>query len=1011
MNQAAFKSQAVTLTRVLRGVTGRSSLLREACRGLAADVAILLRVSSSQGEQAAHEIVGAHPPEYCERFRGHVQEMRGWYADFVPSPDGFPGYARETPEESLRLEEENFADALVAFSERRIPEVFPQEDKSTGMTSGSNLAVQPRYELMLLKHETDSPYGSYDCWTAAAMLRQFELYEQRDTLQQALLEKTQKQVLEEEARKEQYAGYMTNLVIPWESWEELKARMKELNPDVRGPNYVIWTSYRLRFETGSFSPANQELERVREQPPLRSVAPDILLHIEETAGDLTRIDPSEGKLCSDLLVSIARFLLSGSPAFSPGGKDNENPVDSRSGEAASVEKLILMVFRSGPEEKRLGRFSELQVRQLISIYLERSWWNLLESLFAKAPIEKPRPSESISEGIGKSNAKLGQTMASVTTLLNLTSALAVKELVQPQTEHPEGGDKRVAAGQDCGQSGFLDMGRENLRLYFGTLLAGAASKIHQLFLGQPQRDELRNAPPEQKRAFIASICRFMLSIVRIVQKRRKLFTRPYVVSPYEELDALLHLIDRYAHVELEVPEILNVRDHLTRQITAEVGNYLGNSRYRDHLLHVIDVFLLGHLLLNTDLCWLEGKELKLVEHFTRLARPVDGTTGVMPENDWLRNWAVASLFHDIGYQLIDKKKLIELEAWDRYFRLEGKPCRTWLDLQRNVMNSQEWSALPGHGLSELFQTLLDQPLKPFGCKECFPTNVVDFRDHGILSALRVSQVLVHAGMEHPPGPGPDSAPLLASFRHAIHAIAHHNLFDGKVSLDSHPLSCLLRICDELQEWDRYRVNIEKVLKNLYLDLQHLGPGEYSGNSMLAVFKANIVFEPCISQESLPICVGARLLGREPRFHVLLQYRDPSEADFDTAMTMLSKAYNLQHIDMTVATEGQKDLRFCLELCFPSPRKYGDCSEYDIYGLFTEEFRSLPLLRSFSSVEAAENGLVRLQAQSGGLVDRYAIVIGRSVGPGNRHGWLPVNPDIFFDDFQAFKKNFLRRISR
>ncbi len=196
------------------------------------------------------------------------------------------------------------------------------------------------------------------------------------------------------------------------------------------------------------------------------------------------------------------------------------------------------------------------------------------------------------------------------------------------------------------------------------------------------------------------------------------------------------------------------------------------------------------------------------------------------------------------------------------------------------------------------------------------------------------------------------------YRYAIHAIAHHNLANNQVSFDSRPLTCLLRLCDELQEWDRRRVNMETVVKGLYLDLQE---GHFSGfpsYEIIDSFKANLKFEP-VFRDNIPTSMEVSLNGSKPWFRFAVTYHDSMGAHYDPTMTLLCKAYNLQHLDFTVSNQGHNALKFSIKLHFPSPMEYGNLTEYDIYALFTEVVRSLPLLRYLESILKAESGLIVL----------------------------------------------------
>jgi hypothetical protein len=271
----------------------------------------------------------------------------------------------------------------------------------------------------------------------------------------------------------------------------------------------------------------------------------------------------------------------------------------------------------------------------------------------------------------------------------------------------------------------------------------------------------------------------------------------------------------------------------------------------------------------------------------------------------------------------------------------------------------------------------------------------------------MAQIIYHADYMTRTNNRPGKSEMAICYRHAIHAIAHHNLANYKVSFDSHPLACLLRLCDELQEWHRRKVNMEKVVKHLYLDLQEGHFADFPSYEMFDYFKANLNLEP-ISDDSTPTSMKVSLNGKKPWFRFALVYRDSMAAHFDPTMTLLCKAYSLQHLDLSVPKQGTNDLKFSIDLYFPSPMEYGELTEYDIYALFTEEVRSLPLLRQFESIREAEPGLIRIGTENKKFshTDCFCIFLTRASDSGQHHGWLPCNPAYFFDQYIEFKKYIL-----
>ena len=180
--------------------------------------------------------------------------------------------------------------------------------------------------------------------------------------------------------------------------------------------------------------------------------------------------------------------------------------------------------------------------------------------------------------------------------------------------------------------------------------------------------------------------------------------------------------------------------------------------------------------------------------------------------------------------------------------------------------------------------------------------------------------------------------------------------------------------------------------------------------MIESFYANLALKKA-HKDGLPNCLEIILQDPKPHFQFGLVYLNSVEANFDPTMTLLSKAYNLQHLDFFIPDQGKNDLTMSVILQFPSPKEYGNLTEYDIYGLFTHEVRELPLLREFYTISDAESGLIKLRFNENyknifTKLDCFGIQLPRKSDPIHRHRWLTSDPRHFFDTFLDFKKEIL-----
>ena len=373
----------------------------------------------------------------------------------------------------------------------------------------------------------------------------------------------------------------------------------------------------------------------------------------------------------------------------------------------------------------------------------------------------------------------------------------------------------------------LDIDRPRLRLYFAHLLC-ASERLRSVYVAPAAGRSDAIAPREVQRLYRLSLSRFMLRAIEVVQRSLGLWTGSPNVTPREVHDALLYLIDRYAHVELGVDERLDIGAQLKRTVGPEVFLYLTHPFYRDHLTHVIDVFLVGHILLHTRFHWEKGGEGALLDWLgKRGPRSGRGRAGRTVRTHWLRNWAVAALFHDIGYAVVGGSR-------------QRDSASIWMDflgLPRTEPEGRAWENPESCGAR---RKLADEITKDWSWRKklCDGTGQLPLGDHGVVSAVGLAQILRVAGSHDKLG-GEDERRLARFYDPALHAIAFHNVRDVRVEFESHPLAALLRLCDEIQEWQRKRVDIETMLKDVYLRVLEDNLEPLGARDVLVKFRVNL----------------------------------------------------------------------------------------------------------------------------------------------------------------------------
>ena len=505
-----------------------------------------------------------------------------------------------------------------------------------------------------------------------------------------------------------------------------------------------------------------------------------------------------------------------------------------------------------------------------------------------------------------------------------------------------------------------------------------------------------------RREFLLNLSRFVLGVIANLQRRNQVEVDPKGVSAVEALDGLLYVVDRYVHIELEVDERLNIREHLARALKAELERHMASRFYRDHLLHVIDVFLLGNLLLDAQVSWLRGERKLLVDHLSTIIR--QDVPGEDKADLCRRNWAVASLLHDMGYQVnLKSDGPTSIEKLKVYFALPTAGFKAkWLDpASLDSKNGKRDDCL--EFVKNLAERLGEKQTKLEWLGKLAKSESL-MEDHGVLSALRVTQLLVHAEMQESRS---EEAPLqlLETYLPALHAMAHHNLFGDTVNIEHQPLSCILRLCDEMQEWERRRVDIEKVVKRLYLSIEEGEPDAMPEYGILDQLGTNLILEirlRSVDNNSIDE-LEVTLPGDSCQMHFIMHYRSPIEARYDAITTFLSKAYSLQHVDLNMLEgDGRSPMMWFIRMMFPRPKEYRGITELDIYGIISQQVRGLPKLLQLRELSKIRAGLVcitqpqepdpgALSSRSPSNADEIAIVVARSSGSNVRDGWLTFDP--------------------
>ena len=309
-------------------------------------------------------------------------------------------------------------------------------------------------------------------------------------------------------------------------------------------------------------------------------------------------------------------------------------------------------------------------------------------------------------------------------------------------------------------------------------------------------------------------------------------------------NAVCYLISEYAYLIAGVNRHLNIEYHLQMFLSSQTVLYSLQSSYRDHIFHMIDICLFGLFLLRNG--------------FSKILC----NTSKLQEEDILKNWFVASLLHDVGY-VLNIYNLIDEEV--KYITSEA------IDTLKNKIK-----IATTEGIGTFTSNVLEK-LK--GIYIEIEAGELNGLDHGVVSALHVLNILEKSSINY------------KEYLPAISAILMHNLTMRPLDIEIEPIAVLLTICDELQDWERPKVETLPFKERVFAAIRYGGCLSFERSSIMDVIKISL------DNEINPYDDGVQLLG-DNKLEFVLDYREVSkERDFCIFYPWLLKSFKLQRLDL------------------------------------------------------------------------------------------------------------------
>jgi len=290
-----------------------------------------------------------------------------------------------------------------------------------------------------------------------------------------------------------------------------------------------------------------------------------------------------------------------------------------------------------------------------------------------------------------------------------------------------------------------------------------------------------------------------------------------LIIPEAESDdistAQIPLICEYSYEVLGIPRALKIEIELNKLFSPQVLLYGAKKAYRDHLLHVIDVCLLGHLLFET--------------HFTKYFKTkrkscwILNITSIKDRKIFLAKWYLTALFHDTGYlvqlpmQLIEGIDILESEGLKNYAQLLNdsldnakKEFDKYFNESIKVKLNRDEQNTINH-LGNMYRPIYD---------------------HGIISATHLDAKLKLLDME---------GSYNKLYHDSVWAIARHEMPIRSFSPDSDKLFFLLFLCDKIQEWGRPRIDKLNIAHKMISSLRGDNETDFDWSRTVQFVKVNL----------------------------------------------------------------------------------------------------------------------------------------------------------------------------
>jgi hypothetical protein len=231
------------------------------------------------------------------------------------------------------------------------------------------------------------------------------------------------------------------------------------------------------------------------------------------------------------------------------------------------------------------------------------------------------------------------------------------------------------------------------------------------------------------------------------------------------------------------------------------------DNYRDHVMHQFHVFMLGYLILFSDIDYFHGLIYKNYDNKTITHPNSKGNSSTLNKIDLIRIWTLTALFHDCGY-IFEKLPQGFKNFSNSVLGKELEPQFLW---DKTILSNDILTTLSR--ISEYNIECERNSLKTQDLFGILLQKAILMNDHGVISAIILLKQESLYSSGYPNVENIETIINIASMAIAMHNKPvfkeAENRSNQGVCLSRSPMTFLLIYCDTVQEWGRKKSSFQK----------------------------------------------------------------------------------------------------------------------------------------------------------------------------------------------------------